>query len=341
MKADLQTRLYKAGWWGTDPKTGKLRGTPYRIRTIIDTNLSTAFAAGRYKSQRDNVDDRPFWQYVAVMDSRTRAMHRAMHGKIYKFDDPIWKTHYPPNGFNCRCRVRALSAEDLERRGLEPANPNDLAGFQPDLGWDHNPGLLWQTAAEDDAGNWTAIAGQDTWKKGYKLPPAKELPAATAPQLLPAAKTREQARTALDTALGLSANAPRRYVKTPVDTVLIDREITAHVVEKEQDARERYADYILPTLTDPNEVWITAYANGEKIEYRKRYIKAFKGNKKNRGGLAVAAVRPDGSLLWNFIPTDPSGLDRNREGELLYPLPKKKRSRAARRGAPPAQQTAP
>ena len=64
------------------------------------------------------------------------------------------------------------------------------------------------------------------------------------------------------------------------------------------------ADYILPTLMEPNEVWLTAYAKGDKIEYRKRYMKAFKGNKRNRGGLAVTAVRPDGSLLWNFIPAE-------------------------------------
>ena len=328
MKADLQTKLYKAGWWGPDPKTGKLRGSPYRISTIIDTNLSTAFAAGRFKAQSENADDRPFWQYVAVMDSRTRAMHRAMHGKIYRFDDPIWKTHYPPNGFNCRCRVRALSAEDLERRGLQPAHPDDLAGFQPDLGWDHNPGLLWQSPnpnPNDNARTWAAIPGQDTWKSPkYKLPAAKDLRSIEAPPLLPAAKTREQARTALDTALGLSANNPRRFLKTPVDEVLINRERIAHVVEKEEDARERYANYILPTLTEPNEVWLTAYANGEKIEYRKRYIKAFKGNKKNRGGLAVTVVSPDGSLLWNFIPADAKSLDRNRVGALLYPRRKEK-----------------
>ena len=142
--------------------------------------------------------------------------------------------------------------------------------------------------------------------------------------MLPAAKTRDQARTALDTALGLSANNPRRFLKTPVDEVLIDRERIAHVVEKEKDARERYANYILPTLTEPNEVWLTAYANGGKIEYRKRYIKAFKGNKKNRGGLAVTVVSPDGSLLWNFIPADAKSLDRNRVGSLLYPRRKEK-----------------
>lgn len=52
---------------------------------------------------------------------------------------------------------------------------------------------------------------------------------------------------------------------------------------------------------------------------------------KRSRAIAIAAVRPNGSLLWNFIPMEPSGLDRKREGELLYPLPKKKRSRATRR----------
>ena len=193
------------------------------------------------------------------------------------------------------------------------------------------------------ADNWTAIPGQDTWKSAkYKLPSAKELPAMPAPEMLPAAKTREQARTTLEKALGLSAETPRRFVKTPVGRVLLNRETVAHIVEKEGDKRERYANHILPTLTEPNEVWLTAYAKGEKVEFRKRYIKVFKGNKRNRGGLAVTVLNPDGSLLWNFIPTDQAGLNRNREGDLLYPPPNRnKRSRDTRRGTPPARQTTP
>ena len=34
-----------------------------------------------------------------------REEHRALHGITLPPSDPFWDTHYPPNGWNCRCRV--------------------------------------------------------------------------------------------------------------------------------------------------------------------------------------------------------------------------------------------
>lgn len=49
----------------------------------------------------------PYWERLAVMDDRTRPVHRALHGVIKPADDPFWDEHYPPDGFNCRCTVIA------------------------------------------------------------------------------------------------------------------------------------------------------------------------------------------------------------------------------------------
>ena len=117
----LMPILKQKGWWGKllteDGKTVQL-GCPHRLNTIFRTNMQTAYMAGRYKQQVENADDRPYWQYVAVMDSRTRPEHTMLHGKVFRFDDPFWKTHYPPLGFRCRCRVRALTAKQVKDRGL-------------------------------------------------------------------------------------------------------------------------------------------------------------------------------------------------------------------------------
>ena len=102
-----------------DPKTGEYFGTPRRLNTIYRVNMQTAYSAARYQRLRDNVDNRPYWQYSAVGDARTRPAHLALSGKIYRYDDPFWTTFYPPNGFNCRCTVIALSDRDLARRGIE------------------------------------------------------------------------------------------------------------------------------------------------------------------------------------------------------------------------------
>ncbi|EGV05042.1 phage Mu protein F-like protein [Haemophilus pittmaniae HK 85] len=89
--------------------------------------MLTAYSAARYQRMRDNVDNRPYWQYSAVGDERTRPAHLALNGKIYRYDDPFWATFYPPNGFNCRCSVIALAERDLQRRGMD--KPDDSSEF--------------------------------------------------------------------------------------------------------------------------------------------------------------------------------------------------------------------
>ena len=117
--------LQNLGWWGKQivvssdgvAEVAQL-GSPRRLRTIYQTNVASAYNAARYEQMLANSSARPYWQYVAVMDAKTRPSHAAMNGRVFRFDDPIWRTHYPPCAYNCRCRVRALSARDVERLGL-------------------------------------------------------------------------------------------------------------------------------------------------------------------------------------------------------------------------------
>lgn len=108
-----------------DPKTGEHFGTPRRLNTIYRTNMQQAYSAARYQRYMDNVDNRPYWQYSAVGDQRTRPAHQALQGKIYRYDDPFWATFYPPNGFNCRCTVIALSERDLKRKGIDEVGSSE------------------------------------------------------------------------------------------------------------------------------------------------------------------------------------------------------------------------
>lgn len=114
-----------------DPKTGEYFGTPRRLNTIYRVNMQAAYSAARYQRLRDNVDNRPYWQYSAVGDARTRPAHLALSGKVYRYDDPFWATFYPPNGFNCRCTVIALAERDLKRRGID--KPDDSSAFLVDV----------------------------------------------------------------------------------------------------------------------------------------------------------------------------------------------------------------
>lgn len=127
-KKDLVAHFGKKGWIAgnekgeyllADPKTGEYFGTPRRLSLIYRNNMQSAYAAQRYQQQRDNAVSRPYWQYSAIMDSRTRPSHSALHGRVYRYDDRVWDTFYPPNGHNCRCYVTALSKHDLAERKLE------------------------------------------------------------------------------------------------------------------------------------------------------------------------------------------------------------------------------
>lgn len=171
---ELTPTLQRKGWWGryaqTDTATGEMAGkglTPRRLKTIFQTNMQTAYMAGRHQAFMENVADRPWWQYVAVMDNRTRPSHRVLNGRTFRYDDPFWQSFYPPNGFNCRCRVRALDRADLDARDIPTSNslgkldtiqrptsrhPDapqvEVARFEyapkkyitPDPGWSYNPG---------------------------------------------------------------------------------------------------------------------------------------------------------------------------------------------------------
>ena len=122
---ELKPELVRRGWWGRaemrDPLTGEMRevqlGSPRRLNTIYDTNLRTAYSAGHWDRIRDNERSAPYVMYSAVLDGRTRAQHRAWNGKVLRADDPWWKTHTPPNGWNCRCTVIQLSKRDLNKMG--------------------------------------------------------------------------------------------------------------------------------------------------------------------------------------------------------------------------------
>lgn len=106
-----------------DANTGEVDGkgiTRHRLETIFRTQMQSAYMAGHWQALEDGRDDAPWLQYSAILDSRTRQSHAAAHGAVYHIDDPFWDYFYPPNGFNCRCTVRAFSDRDLKRRNLLP-----------------------------------------------------------------------------------------------------------------------------------------------------------------------------------------------------------------------------
>lgn len=126
-RADLEPLLQRKGWWGrkrlTDPKTGETRlvqlGSPRRLRTIFDTNMRAAYAAGAWERAQRVKRRRPYLRYVQRDRPTKRAAHVPWHNTVLPIDHEWWKTHYPPNGWFCGCTAISLSRRDLDRFGFE------------------------------------------------------------------------------------------------------------------------------------------------------------------------------------------------------------------------------
>jgi SPP1 gp7 family putative phage head morphogenesis protein len=207
--------LKSKGWWGevVNPATGELATVgPWRLKTIYDTNIQTAYSVGRYRAQVAD-SSRPFWEYVAVMDARTRPAHAALNGSVFPSDDPFWSSFYPPNGWRCRCRVRSHSEDELKEQGLASGSSSgdlgskevklkggasaNVATFStmdpqsgkrvtvsPDVGFSYNPGV---TPWKPDTGKYSPKL-----REVSKIQDSAQTPTAPATSKLAAALARSE-----------------------------------------------------------------------------------------------------------------------------------------------------
>lgn len=147
-------KTVEANGWGYKGQRG------WRTQVIYNNNLRSAQMAGRWAQIQRVKKRRPYLIYVTVGDTRVRPLHRAWNGLVLHVDDPWWDTHYPPNGWGCRCSVTSANDAALKRRNLKVSskapdivetdrinsNTGEVYGPVPqgiDVGWNHNPGKAW------------------------------------------------------------------------------------------------------------------------------------------------------------------------------------------------------
>lgn len=154
-RKELENLYIKKGWWGREAGAGaggvdetRTRGTTasavktvqlgskYRVKTIYTQNIQSAYNAGRRLEQLEDADIAPYWQYQAVMDGKTRDSHKALNGKVFRYDNPFWTSFYPPNGWNCRCTVRALTPNQVKRMGLKIEPDKEIKSKEVIVGGD-------------------------------------------------------------------------------------------------------------------------------------------------------------------------------------------------------------
>jgi len=138
----------------------------YQPATAFQAAARAAYNAGRYERAM-NSKTATHMVYRTMRDERVRHSHRRLEGVTLPKEHRFWSTHYPPNGWRCRCTVYGVSEaqiDALERRGVRikrrvPREPvlthtNRLTGEKQRLpesiepGWDFNPATRPERLAE-------------------------------------------------------------------------------------------------------------------------------------------------------------------------------------------------
>jgi SPP1 gp7 family putative phage head morphogenesis protein len=264
----LEPLLRRKGWWGPQVDVGAdgqaqlyPAGSFRRLQTIYRTNLQSAYMAGRQKQFDAERDQAPFVQYLSVLDSRTRPGHAALHGRVFRLDDPAWNVVAPPNGFNCRCRARNFSQAELDARelkvetqaeiltrdppGKRPVDPrtgetpetwtqrgvrvpNKAGVGQPDVlwadvGWDYAPGrMLPPHQAPPQADELPPLAIGPTGTRPGPAPPPRVFPAS---RLLDPGASDQDYMTAFLSEFGATLEVPAVFEDVTGEPLLISSDL--------------------------------------------------------------------------------------------------------------------
>lgn len=269
-------------------------GRGWRAAVIYNTNLRTARAAGRWAEIERNRAVRPYIRYSAVMDGRTRPLHKEWHGVVLPVDHLFWETNYPPNGWNCRCSALSVSAADLARRGWK-------VSAAPKIKTEARPVKL----ADGTVEVWTAPKGVDTgfgynpgkagWLRGgvppalqHPLPPwgtppapPAALPPPPAPsplgaEILPEGLSDEEYAQAFLSPFGATLTRPAAFRDAAGHLMAVGRELLLDQAGRwkvKKRGRERYMAALAAALKDPDEIWLTWAGAAGRPVLRRHYLK--------------------------------------------------------------------
>lgn len=200
------------------------RGHKARAAFILRTNAKAAYAVARHADQMASADIFPYWMYIATLDGRERDSHAKLNGLVLKFDDPFWKTHYPPWEWGCRCYVVKLTEADAADYGVAGAKTLEelMEGYEDDAksaGFSFDPSSLALDLdtiinSLDDASDrdfarkvFSEPELQGNWGNGGAVTPAPTEPGGHG-TFVPA-KTREEAIAFAQEHIGAKVLIPR------------------------------------------------------------------------------------------------------------------------------------
>ena len=120
-KKNIIPTLQEKGWMSrevTDPVTGRTvtthLGSDRRLKTIYNVNMRSAYQKGQYDRTMAS-DLHPYLMYRVGPSVKHREEHLNWDGLVLDKNDPWWDSHFPPNGWGCKCYTRAVTERQKQK----------------------------------------------------------------------------------------------------------------------------------------------------------------------------------------------------------------------------------
>lgn len=343
-KKQLAPILQAKGWWGKadmkDPLTGETRrvqlGSGRRLKTIFDTNMRTAYAAGKWEKIQRVKARRPYLRYIAIMDGRTRPQHRTWHGTVLPVEDDFWTSHYPPNGWRCRCTIQQLSERDLDRLGYKVSTDPSIqtrkwankrtgeitnvpVGIDP--GFDYNVGQARDRVFTPPPSGRPGGGLPATFPAGGARGPMPSVrPAPT--QMLPDGLTEDEYINAFLGQFGTKRGGPSvHFTDKAGERLVISDDLFRYkdgTPKLTKQMRHRYMPLLAVAIKDPDEIWWVweeMKNNRGSYSLRRRYIARWDMGDGQKSTMSVFEHGSDG---WTGTTTFPAREDKNAQAQDRY-----------------------
>lgn len=340
-RKDLRPTLEAKGWWGkqpvVDPQTGETvtaqLGSGRRLKTIYETNLRTAYAAGRWERMQAAKAALPFLVYHHTPGEKfPRPEHEAWDGTKLPIDDPWWKTHYTPNGWGCNCWVTQVSVRDSRPVTDKPiqfppktyVNPRTGEVSQVeqgiDPGWSYNVGQAPLEGISPKPSP-LGVRPEAGARPQRDLP---ELPPGPAPPPLPKDASAEEAQASFFGALDLRPGESRIDADPDGHPLVLGPGLfhgSGGRPAKLTKEQLRQLPLAAAALANPHEIWWVwrAAASGPRAQLLRRYIARLHDGER-MVDVAVDMVAAGSGPSWAFATSlqDSFDLDALRTGKLAW-----------------------
>lgn len=325
-------------------------GRNWRSRVIYETNMRQSYNAGRFAQLQHLKKMRPFWRYKhADGEKYPRPLHEAWNNLVLSADDPWWQTHFPANGWGCKCYVEGLNGRDLKRMGKDGPDQAPPVDMQTVTVGQRSPGgpRDVQTPAGVDPGFGYA-PGRKAWLDGFTPPFNPDLPPPVAPpvagidampppsvvgadRLLPADTSIGKAVDAFLGEFGATRAAPAVFTDrvgeaVPISDALFNTPSGGVKDIAKMESVKTDLLLLADAIRDPDEIWLAWVpykmpGGGEFPQLRRRYLR--RAMIQDAEGVQQAlAVFDLGRYGWNgtttFNAEDAAYLEAQRVGTRIY-----------------------